>query len=147
MPKHSIHKEIQYWVAFCQNVQIFFEKLILQKTKITPDTNFESISYNLFTKNDNCVNTKSNPDIYFFSDISALDTKYFNQSKTSEGFEFLCKNALSVLHVNITSVNKHLESFKHFYSTLNCTFSVIFLLVLSIFVHKEVYFESRADLP
>ena len=116
MSKHSIHKERQHWVAFCQNVQIFFEKLILQKTKITPDTNFESISYNFFTKNDNCVN----------SDISALDIKYFNQNKTSEGFEFLCKNTFSVLHVNIASVNKHLESFRHFYSTLNCTLSVIF---------------------
>ena len=84
--------------------------------KITPDTNFESISYNFFTKNDNCVN----------SDISALDIKYFNQNKTSEGFEFLCKNTFSVLHVNIASVNKHLESFRHFYSTLNCTLSVIF---------------------
>ena len=55
-----------------------FWKTNFTKNEITPDTNFKSISYNLFTKNDNCVNTKSNPDIYFFRYISALDTKYFN---------------------------------------------------------------------
>ena len=55
-----------------------FWKTNFTKNEITPDTNFKSISYNLFTKNDNYVNTKSNPDIYFFRYISALDTKYFN---------------------------------------------------------------------
>ena len=29
------------------------------------------------------------------------------------------------MNLNIRSINKHFETFKHFYSTLNCTFNVI----------------------
>ena len=36
-----------------------------------------------------------------------------------------CKNGFSVLHVNIRSINKTFETFKNFYSKLNCTSSVI----------------------
>ena len=32
---------------------------------------------------------------------------------------------ISVLRVNIKSINKNFETFKHFYSTLNCAFNVI----------------------
>ena len=70
-------------------------------------------------------NSESDPDINFYSDISPLGTKYFNPNEIREGFECLCKNGFSVLHVNIRSKNKNFETFKHFYSKLNCTFSVI----------------------
>ena len=42
-----------------------------------------------------------------------------------EGFECLCKNGFSALHVNIRSINKNFETFKNFYSKLNCKFCVI----------------------
>ena len=75
--------------------------------------------------NDNFFNSESDPDINFYSDISPLDTKYFNPNEIREGFECLCKNGFPVLHVNIRSINKNSETFKNFYSKLNCTFSVI----------------------
>ena len=42
-----------------------------------------------------------------------------------EGFQCLYKNGFSVLHVNIRNINKNFDTFKNFYSKLNCTFSVI----------------------
>ena len=93
---------------------------------MAPDTNFESISCNPFTVNDNFFNPESDPDINFYCDISPLDIKYFSPNKIREAFECVCKNGLSVLHVNIRNVNKIFETFKNFYSTLNCTFNVIF---------------------
>ena len=71
-------------------------------------------------------NFESDPDVNFYSDISPLDTKYLNPNEIREGFECLCKNGFSALHVNIRSVNKNFETFKNFYSKLNCTFRVIF---------------------
>ena len=63
---------------------------------------------------------------FLFFDISPLDTKYFNPNEIHEGFKCLCKNSFSILHVNIRSINKSFETFKNFYSKLNCTFSVIY---------------------
>ena len=74
---------------------------------------------------DNFFNFEGNLDIKFSSYISPLDTKYFNTKKIREGFECLCKNGFSVLHVSIRSINKNFETFKNFCSKLNCTFSVI----------------------
>ena len=68
---------------------------------MAPDANFESMSYNPFTVNDNFFNSESDPDIKFYSHIYEI----------REGFECLCKNCF--------------ETFKNFYSKLNCTFSVI----------------------
>ena len=58
---------------------------------MAPDANFVSMSYNPFTVND-VFNSESDPDINFYSDISPLDTKYFNPNEICEGFECLCKN-------------------------------------------------------
>ena len=74
---------------------------------------------------DNFFNSKGNLDINFSSYISPLDTKYFNTNKIREGFECLCKNGFSVLHISIRSINKDYETFKSLYSKLNCTFSVV----------------------
>ena len=67
------------------------------ETKMAPDANFERISCNPFTVNDNFFNFESDPDINFYSDISPLDTKYFKPNEIREGFECLCKNGFSVL--------------------------------------------------
>ena len=83
------------------------------------------MSYNPFAVNDNFFNSESDPDINFCRDSSPFDTKYFNPNEIREGFECLCENGFSVLHVNIRSINKNFERFKSFYSKLNCTFSVI----------------------
>ena len=59
-------------IQFCSSFKKFHEK-----TKMAPDANFQSMSYNPFTVNDNFFNSESDPDINFYSDISPLDTKYF----------------------------------------------------------------------
>ena len=43
------------------------------KIKMAADTNFESMSYNPFTVNDNFFNSGSDPDFNFYCDISPLD--------------------------------------------------------------------------
>ena len=137
---------------------------------MAPGANFESMSYNPFTVNDSFFNSESDPDINFYSDISHLDTKYFNPNEIREGFECLYKNGFSDLHANLRSINKNFETFKSFCSKLNCTFSVICFSEtwatdnsicndsnfqienytkgggLRIFVHKEIYFKPRTDL-
>ena len=75
--------------------------------------------------NDAFFNSESDPDINIYSDISSLDTKYFNPNEIRD-FEYLCKTGFSALHVNIRSINKNFEAFKNFYFKLNCTFSVIY---------------------
>ena len=75
--------------------------------------------------NDVFFNSESDPDINFYSDISPLDTKYFNPNEIRD-FECLCKTGFSALHVNIRIINKNFEAFKNFYFKLNCTFSVIY---------------------
>ena len=92
---------------------------------MTPSANIKSISYNPFTVNDSFINSKSDPDINFYDDISPLDTKYVNPNETSEGFKCFYKYDFSVLHENIWSIIKNFEAFKHFYFTLSCTFSEI----------------------
>ena len=82
-----------------------------EKTKMAPDADFELMSYNPFTVNDNFLNSDSDPDISFYSDISPLNTKYFSPKEIREGFKCLCKNGFSVLHVNIRSINKNFETF------------------------------------
>ena len=73
---------------------------------MVPDANFESMSYNPFTVNDDFFNSENYSHINFYSDISPLDTKYFNPNEIRKGFECVCKNGFSVLHVNISSINK-----------------------------------------
>ena len=69
------------------------------------DANFELMSYIPFTVNDKFFNSETLSDINFYSDISPLDTKYFNPNEIPEGFEYLWKKGFSVLHVNIRSIN------------------------------------------
>ena len=92
---------------------------------MAPDTNFKLMSYNPFTVTDNFFNSVSNPDINIQGNISPLDTKYFIANEICEGFECICKNGFSVLHVNISSINKNFDTFKNFYSKLNCKFSMV----------------------
>ena len=57
---------------------------------MAPDANFESMSFNPFMVNDNIINSESDLYINFYSDISPLDTKYFNLSEIREVFQCLC---------------------------------------------------------
>ena len=48
---------------------------------------------------------------------------------------------VSVLHLNIRSINKNFENFKMFLSNLNLSFSII-----SVYIHKNFEFKIRNDL-
>ena len=65
---------------------------------MAPDANFEWISCNPFTVNDHSFNSESDPDINFYSDISPVDTKYFNPNEIHEGFKCLSKNGFCLAH-------------------------------------------------
>ena len=43
---------------------------------MTPDINFESLSYNLFSIHESSINSEHDPDINFYQDISSLETHY-----------------------------------------------------------------------
>ena len=48
---------------------------------MTPDANFESMSFNLFIVNDNFVNSESDPDVSFYNDILLLTQNPSIQTK------------------------------------------------------------------
>ena len=50
---------------------------------MAPNANFQLISYNPFTVNDNFFNSESDPDIDFYSDTSLLYTKYTSIQRKS----------------------------------------------------------------
>ena len=67
---------------------------------MAPDANFELMSYNLSTVNDNFFNSESDPAINFYSDTSPLDTKYSYQNEIREGFECLYKKGFCLARKN-----------------------------------------------
>ena len=77
---------------------------------MTPDINFESLSYNPFSIDESSINSEHDPDINVYQDISSLETHYCspNNFKIFKNF------------------NKNFESFKEFYSTINFEFSIVF---------------------
>ena len=104
--------------------QLFKTKFHQNKTKTTPDTNFESMFFN-FTTNECFVDNDHDPDVNFYHDVSMLDTQYLMPDKFKTNFKDFPKNSFSVLHLNIRSLNKNLEAFSEFCSKLNHVFSGI----------------------
>ena len=87
----------------------FLIKFVKKETQARVfSSGFCEISENTFSVND-VFYSESDTNINFYSDISPLDTKYFNPNEIREGFECLCKNGFSVFHVNIRSINKTLR--------------------------------------
>ena len=54
---------------------------------MSPAANFESILFNPFTVNDNFINSESDPDTNFYSNISPPYRKYVNSNEIREAFE------------------------------------------------------------
>ena len=92
---------------------------------MTPHTNFESMLFSPFSTKECFVDNDHDPDINFHHDASMLDTQYLMPDKFKTNFMDFSKNSLSVLHLNIRSINKNFEAFTEFYSKLNHIFSVI----------------------
>ena len=92
---------------------------------MTPDINFEYLSYNPSSIQESSINNEHDPDINFYQDISSLETHYCSPNDFQNNFECFLKDSFSVLHLSIRSINKSFESFKEFYSTINFQFSIV----------------------
>ena len=92
---------------------------------MTPDINFESLSYNLFSIYESSINSEHDPYINFYQDVSSLETHYCSPNDFQNNFQCLLKISFSVLYLNITSMNKNFESFKEYYSTINFKSSIV----------------------
>ena len=65
-------------------------------------------------------------DINFYHYISSLDVQYCTPNDFKNNFQCFSKNSFSVLYLSIRSMNKNLESFKEFDSTINLKFSFVY---------------------
>ena len=92
---------------------------------MTPDINFESLSYNLFSICESSINSEHDPYINFYQDVCSLETHYCRPNNFQNNFQCLLKISFSVLYLNITSMNKNFKSFKEYYSTINFKFSIV----------------------
>ena len=92
---------------------------------MTPDINFESLSYNPFSIHESSINSEHDPDINFYQDISSLETHYCSPNDFQNNFQCFLKDSFSVLYLNIRSMNKNFEPFKEFYSKINFKFSIV----------------------
>ena len=99
----------------------------LRCNSMTLEPNFESMSFNPFSNNNNFSDSNQDPDVNFFlGNIPSLNTEYFLPSNVKIGFsKFESPDKFLVLHLNIRSLTKNFEDFKELYKTLNLKFSVV----------------------
>ena len=76
---------------------------------MTPDINFESLSYNPFKIHECSINSEHDPDVIFYQDIFSLKTHYCSPNDFQNNFQCFLKDSFSFLHLNIRSMD---ESFK-----------------------------------
>ena len=94
---------------------------------MAPEPNFKSMSFNLFSNNNNFSDSNQEPDVNFFLDnIPSLNSEYFSPSDLQIGFsKFESPDTFSVAHLNIISLRKNSEDFKELYKALNLIFSIV----------------------
>ena len=92
------------------------------------EPNFQSMSFNSFSNNNNFSDSNQDPDVNFFLDnIPFLNTEYFSPSDVKIGFsKFESPDTFSALHLNISNLRKNFEAFKELYKTLNLKFSMVY---------------------
>ena len=67
---------------------------------MTPEPNFEDMSFKPFTVNEHStINPKLDPDTNFFESISSLDTKYFNENETKTFVSNIESESFTVFHL------------------------------------------------
>ena len=92
---------------------------------MAPNTCFESLSFVPFSTDESFINNENDPDVNFYNDVFTLDTQYLASDKFQGNFKPFSKQSLSVLHLNIRSINKNFEAFRQFYLSLNSNFSIV----------------------
>ena len=82
---------------------------------MTPEPNFEGMSFKLFTVNEHStIDPELDPDTILFESISSLDTKHFTVNKTKIFVSNINSESFTVLHLNIRSMKKKtLKVFKN----------------------------------
>ena len=95
---------------------------------MTPEPNFEDMSFKPFTVNEHStINPELDPDTNFFENISFLDTKYSAVNETKTFVSNIDSESFTVLHLNIRSIKKNFESFQKFFKDLKFNFSAVCL--------------------
>ena len=92
---------------------------------MAPESCFNFLSFVPFSTEECFINNEHDPDVNFYNDVFPLDTQYLAPDKSQRNFKPLSKQSLSILHLNIRSINKNLEAFKHFYLSLRFNFSIV----------------------
>ena len=89
--------------------------------------NFENLKYDPLENSGNILfDNSSDPDIHFYNtNIQNLNTPYILPEELQNFLGDDKDENVSVLHLNIRSINKNLENFKMLLSNLNCSFSII----------------------
>ena len=83
---------------------------------MAPEPNFESMSFNPFSNNNNFSDGNQDPDVNFFlGNIPSLNTEYFSPSDIKIGFsKFKSSDSFSVLHLNTRSLGKNFKISRSF---------------------------------
>ena len=66
--------------------------------------------FNPFLANDSLNDSNQNPDVNFYNGISSFATSYLSLSKIDKNFQNFSKESFFVLHLNIRSMNKSLNT-------------------------------------
>ena len=100
--------------------------LIKVKKNVSPNSDFESQSFNPFSVSEEFQHNELDPDVnYYLDEISSLDTKYYVPDEVKDQLKILQLNSFSVLHLNIRRMKKYFEAFQAFIESLNFIFSEI----------------------
>ena len=91
-------------------------------------SNFECLSFDLFSLQENFMNNESDPDVNSYqNNVSNVEANYFLMTEIKSSLKVFDPNAFSVLHLNIRGMKKNFENFKELLKNLSVSFSAICL--------------------
>ena len=77
------------------------------------ESNFECLSFDPFSLQENFMNNECDPDVNFYqNNVSNVEANYFLMTEVKSSLASFDPNAFSVLHLNIRSMKKNFENFK-----------------------------------
>ena len=101
--------------------------------------NFENLKFDPFKSKDVLLNDSNDPDKNFYNNIKAANTQYYLLSELLSLTEKLriTSETFSMIHINVRSAKKNLETLKNFLSQIGS-----FLKVLCL---TETWFDDRTS--
>ena len=92
------------------------------------ESNFECLSFDPFSLQENFMNNECDPDVNFYQNNSSnVEANYFLLTEVKSSFASFDPNSFSVLHFNIRNMKKNFENFREFLKNLSVSFSAICL--------------------